>query len=894
MRERIKKILYEGTSDLREQLFRLILVVGFVVTAAAILAGLLLQNALINALPLCGLLLVILIASIATFRYHKIDFAAILFAVLVICGIFPLMFFASGGIEGGAAVWYVLGLLYIFMMFRGKKLVFFLWLAVVADVATYILAYQNPELVVSLGSKSEIYYDSLFAVLTVGIAVGLIMWFQLRLYEKERDLTVKQKNEIEQISKSKDAFFTNMSHEIRTPINTIIGLNEMILREAISEEVEEDALHVKNASKMLLALINDILDFSQIESDRMTIVPVPYQTRELFDDIVDLLQIRMKEKNLDFYVNIDSNLPSVLVGDEVRMKQILINLLTNAAKYTQKGSVTLSVQGEPAGEGIERLTISVADTGIGIKKEDLESLYDYFKRIDRAKNRKIEGSGLGLAITKQLVNLMGGKLTVDSIYTKGSVFTLILEQPVEDAAPIGSKDYLSRLRNRTGERYKQSFEAPMAKILVVDDNETNLMVVEKLLRATKVRLDKARSGEECLELIKKKVYQAVLLDSMMPGMDGMETLKNIRRQEKDSNRQTPVIVLTADAAAGDEQRYLDAGFDGYLPKPVDGVRMEAEILKFLPKELLEYEINEEEQYREAAAVRSALRRKRKKIQISTDCVSDLSSKYAERYDLKMMYQYIETDKGVFRDTVEIDTDNIARYLAHPGHKAAVTSASVEEYEAFYAEALTEAEDIIHIAMASKVDQTYQNAVKAAQGFDHVHVIDAGHIACGEGLLVLTACKLLENGCSRVEELCSELNQVKNQIDTSFLLPSAEGYTGRAAAAFCKYLDLYPIMGMRQSALTTNGFEFGRLENAKKRYIHRKLRRKNRIDTRVVFLIHTGCTIKQQKEFVQEVLKCIPFEKVIMEKASVSCTSSNGVGTIGMAYLTKVNGKEYRE
>ncbi len=889
MQEKIKKILYGGTSDFGERLFRLILVVGFVVTVAGILAGFLLENTLLNAAPLCVLLMVILIASVATFKYHKIGFASIFFALLVICGIFPLMFFFSGGIDGGAAVWLVLGLLYIFMVFRGRRLAFFLWLSVSVDIVTYGVAYRHPRLVMSIGDKGEAYYDSLFSVLTVGIAVGLVMWFQLKLYERERELTLRQKNEIEQMSKSKDAFFTNMSHELRSPINAIIGLNEMILREDISDEVAENALHVKNASKMLLNLINDILDFSQIESDRMMIVPAAYQTSNLFADAVDLLQIRMREKGLEFLVDVDSSLPSVLVGDEVRIKQILVNLLTNAVKYTQKGSVTLEVRGEPGEDGMERLTMSVSDTGIGIKKEDLESLYDYFKRIDWEKNRKIEGSGLGLAITKQLVSLMGGTLTVDSIYTKGSVFTVTLDQPIQDAQPIGRVDYLSRMKSREGCYYKQSFEAPLAKILVVDDNETNLMVVEKLLRATKVQIDRAKSGEECLDLMRKKIYHVVLLDRMMPGMDGQETLKEIRKYENEARRQTPVIVLTADTTSGMEQRCLDSGFDGYLAKPVEGSLMEAEILKFLPAELIEYQLDPGAG-RDILTAKSALGRKRKKLQISTDCVSDLSDKYLHRYHIKMMYQYIETENGVFRDTVEMDADNLSRYLSREGNRTSTVSASVEEYELFYAEALTEAEDVIHISMAASAGMGCQNALAAARGFDHVHVIDAGHITCGEGLLVLTACRLLENGCNQVDALCSELNHIKNLIDTSLLLPQGEGRMG--GGRLCRRLGLYPVVEMRQGDMKVHAFSFGKPEIARRRYIRRKLRRKARIDSRVVFITHAGCTVRQQKEFVEEVLRCMPFENVIVEKASVSCASSTGLGAIGMAFLTKSMGVDY--
>lgn len=897
MRKKIQKLLKTSDMDLREQLFRLILLVGLLVTVTAILAGFALQNILINALPLCGLLLIIIVASIATFKYHKIEFAAMLFAVFIICLIFPLMFFFSGGIDGGAAVWFVLGLLYIFLMFRGKKLCFFLSLAVIADVLTYIFAHQRPQYIIPLASKSEIYYDSLFAVLTVGIAVGIIMRYQLQLYEKERELTIKQKDKIEEISKTKDAFFTNMSHEIRTPINTIIGLNEMILREDISEEVAEDAVNVKNASKMLLTLINDILDISQIESGRMSIVPVEYQTKELIGEVVDLLQTRMKEKQLDFFIDIDSSLPSVLFGDEVRIKQILINILTNAAKYTPKGSVTLSIHGEMVKDGVERLTISVTDTGIGIKKEDLESLYDYFKRVDRERNRRVEGSGLGLAITKQLISLMNGQITVDSIYTKGSVFTVILDQPVIDAKPIGRMDYLEKLRSKGRSCYKQSFEAPQAKILVVDDNAANVMVAEKLLRATKVQVDKAVSGAQCLEWTKKKIYHVILMDSMMPEMDGIETLKAVRRQENGLCRQTPIIALTANASSGDEQSYLDAGFDGYLSKPVESSRLEAEILKFLPEELLEYQRNVEEHRKAVAAAQIVLQRKRKKIQISTDCVSDLTKEYMEQFDLKLMYLYIETDKGVFRDTKEIDSDNLSRYLAQKNSRALAISASVEEYAAFYAEALTEAEELVHISLASNTGKSYQNAVAAAQGFDHVHVIDAGHISCGEGLLVLTAGHLLQNGFHQVEELCHALGEVKKHIEANFFVPNirnlyAGGYVGRKMAALFECFDLHPQLHMRHSALKVYGCRIGKMENAKKRFIRSVLRRKSRIDHRVVLITHAGCTLKQQQEFVDEVLRRVPFEKVIIQKASVSCASNGGLGTMGLAYLTKIKGQQY--
>ena len=894
MREKISKLLYREVTDVKERLFRLLLIIAFTVSVVAIAAGFALNDPLMNALPVLVLLFVILIGMVMTFKFHKVEFASMLFALVVNCGVFPFVFFSSGGINGGASVWFVLGILYIFTMFRGVKLFIFLFLAAVTDIATYVYAYQNSYLIKQMGSKFAIYYDSLFAVIAVGIAVGVIMRYQLRSYEKERERTLAQKNEIEKISKSKDAFFANMSHEIRTPINTIIGLNEMILREDVSDEVLEDALKVQNASKILLTLINDILDFSQIESDRMTIVPVAYKTSELFDEVVGMLQIRMSEKDLEFHVNIDSDLPSVMLGDEVRIKQILINLLTNAAKYTEKGAVTLDVRGETLMDGAVRLTIAVTDTGIGIKKEDLESLYDYFKRIDRESNRKIEGSGLGLAITKQLVSMMGGTITVDSIYRKGSVFTVIVDQPVVDASPIGNVNYLRKFRDREGGHYKQSFEAPMAKVLVVDDNETNLVVISKLLRATKVQIDTAKSGPECLELTKKKIYNVILMDSMMMGMDGQETLKEIRRQES-LGRQTPVIAVTANVSAADKQRYLEAGFDGYLAKPVDAGLLEAEVLKFLPEELVEYRSDEEEY--NAAASQTILRHRRKKIQISTDCVSDLTREYLDFYDVKMIYPYIETEQGVFRDTIEIDSDNLARHLSRPGGRAHALPASVEEYEAFYAEALSEAEDVIHISMASGAGKTYNAAAQGAVGFDHVHVIDAGHISCGQGLLVLAASRLLRNGCNQVEELCNELEILKKQIETTFLIPDVRsfyytGHGGRLSLLFSDIFNVHPIARMRQNDIRISGAYLGNLDKSKKRFIRRMLFKKGRIDKRVVFITHASCSVKQQQEFVDEVLKYIPFEKVILARACVSNSTNGGLGTMGIAYLTKVNGKEY--
>lgn len=894
MLKKLSKLVNSGDVELRESLFRVILLVGLLVSTLAIFAGLLLENSIRNSLPICGLVCILGIAAIATFKYHKIEFSAVLIGVLIICVIFPAMFLISGGVEGGATVWFVLGILYIFLMFSGKKMLFFLGLVITADVITYLVTYWNPGLITPLSSKAEVYYDSLFAVIVVGLAVGSILRYQIHLFKKEREVTLAQKEELEKLSSIKEAFFTNISHEIRTPINTIIGLNEMIMREAISEEVMEDAENVLSASKMLLSLVNDLLDFSKIENGKMQIIPAEYETKELFQELVNLIQIRMEKKNLEFIVDIDPSLPSVLYGDEKRIEQVVLNILTNAVKYTQNGSVTLTAQGEMVDDTTLKLKISVADTGIGIKQEDLASLYDSFKRVDVKENRRIEGSGLGLSIVKQLMDLMGGEVKVDSIYRKGSNFTVILEQSVVDASPIGRFDYVTAGSRRELRHYRQSFEAPEARVLIVDDDEKNLMVASKLLRATKVQIDTAGSGKECLELTRKKYYNVILMDQMMPEMNGIETLKEIRKQANGLCREVPVIILTADASIGDKKKYLEDGFDGYVAKPVEGKLLEAEVRKFLPEELVEYSMDMAEQKKTADVVQKILNRKRKKIIVTSDCVSDLSKELQEKYDIRLIYLYIKTERGNFRDTKEIDSDNISRYMSSTKSAAYAVSAPVEEYETFYAEALTEAENVIHISMAEHAGKSYGNAVMAAKGFNHVHVIDSGHISGGEGLMVLYAADMAKRGCT-VNEICQEMERFKDKIETSFLLPSVNifyqhGYTDKITAKLCEWFQLHPVLKMRKSTLAVHGVKTGKIESARKHYIRQQLLNRISIDNRIVYITYTGCSVEQQKKIVEEVKRCIPFEEVIVQKGSVSSTSNSGLGTIGIAYITKLKGK----
>lgn len=896
MKKQFKKIyemIYGRDYELRERIFRVIILIGGALAIMGILECIGLMDVKVILIPLVLLLLVLVVELLITFKYRKIDFAAAIVGFLIILIVFPSMFFLSGGLEGGAVVWFALGLFYIFLMFSGKRLAFFLVLSIGVDIFTYVYGYLHPELITPMDSKAAAYLDSLFAVLAVGLAGGAILKAQTRMFEIERSVARKQQEELERVSESKNSFFASMSHEIRTPINTIIGLNEMIIRESSEDTTKEYAGNIQSASKMLLSLVSDILDLSQMEMKRMEIIPLEYKTVDLFGDLIDMIQVRLKEKKLEFLIDIDENIPSVLLGDMKRVGQVLLNILTNAAKYTQEGSVTLAARMEPLGEEEISLKIIVTDTGIGIRKEDLQHIYDSFQRVDARKNLKVEGSGLGLSITKQLVDMMGGEITVDSIYTKGSVFTVTLPQKVIDRTPIGSVKFLSRSREKTQE-YSPKFEAPEARILIVDDNPMNSMVESKLLKETKIKVDVAESGAQCLEMTKRKYYHVILMDYMMPEMDGVQTLKQIRKQENGLCRNSAIVVLSANSAAEAGIQYLEEGFDGYLEKPIQGSAMEAEILKFLPDDIVEYR-SETVSVEEEKEIRRAVRRKKKKVYITTDCISDLPESMQDKYDIGMIYLYIKTENGRFADTLEISSDNLIQYMTETTSTAFADSVSVEEYEDFYAEVLTQAEQVVHISVAKNVGKSYQVAVTAAQGFDHVHVIDSGQVSGGQALIVMYAGRLAMEGHSAAE-ICERIERMKKRIESQYMIPSARifferGYINTSVARICNLFGLHPVMRMKQSRMVLVGTGCGRLEGSWKRFIHLHLLRKGRVNTDIIFITHAGCSVEQQELIRREVLRCIPFQRVIMQRTSVSITCNSGIGTFGMAYYVNASDDE---
>ncbi len=387
-------------------------------------------------------------------------------------------------------------------------------------------------------------------------------------------------------SRARDVFLANMSHEIRTPINTMLGLNELILRESQDETIRGYALDIKQAGTILLSLVSDILDFSKLQSGKMELAEGTYDISSLLNDLINSVSIPLRKKKLRLSLDIASDIPYKLSGDEVHLRQIIGNLLSNAVKYTQTGTVTLRLAWEKQEKETLLLKIAVEDTGVGVKEKDIARIFETFNRLDMEASRNEEGTGLGLAVTHQLVGMMGGKLEVKSEYGKGSVFSFAIPQKIINASPLGDfqEQYDKSVRNSIS--YREKFIAPLAKILVVDDNAMNLAVAQDLLRKTKLQIDVASSGGECLEMLKRKEYHLICMDHMMPVMDGVQTLHAIRELEDNPSRNIPVIALTANAVVGAKEFYLKAGFEDYLSKPIEPDKLEDILIQYLPKELV--------------------------------------------------------------------------------------------------------------------------------------------------------------------------------------------------------------------------------------------------------------------------------------------------------------------
>ncbi len=426
---------------------------------------------------------------------------------------------------------------------------------------------------------------NLFILQLICIAISILRFVDGHSEFRKNELLGEAVAEADHANAAKGTFLAHMSHEIRNPINTVLGMDELILREAQDPHVLSYARNIKTSGNMLLSLINDILDFSKIEAGKMLLLPNSYQLSSTLLDLINSVYLRAKDKGLEFKININPATPVNLYGDEIRVKQIVTNLLTNAVKYTPSGSITFRVDYDKQSEDTIELVISVEDTGIGIKQEDMDKLTQSFERIEEARNHSIEGTGLGINITTQLLQLMDGHLEVSSQYGIGSKFTAYIPQKAEDSTPIGAFDSSYEYTSSIMEKYQCTFTAPEARILIVDDSTTNRMLAKALLNPTQIQVDLAESGQMFLEMAKKNSYHIIFLDHRMPDMDGIEALHKMR-QMKYVCKDAVMIALTANAVSGAKDYYLKEGFDDFLSKPIDIKKYEKMIQQHLPANLV--------------------------------------------------------------------------------------------------------------------------------------------------------------------------------------------------------------------------------------------------------------------------------------------------------------------
>ncbi len=471
--------------------------------------------------------------------------------------------------------------------------------------SVYVNGIMNGWSVVMVVSDRELYSEVRNQLIVVAVICALIflmitgLYFtthkneqkytrrmeEMRLEEQKASYEKKvleiEKDAANASNQAKSDFLANMSHEIRTPMNAIIGMDEMILRTKPADPVRKYALDIQSADKTLLSNNNDILDFSKIESGKMELVPVEYGFASVMNDVVNMTMSKALDKGLKYNLDVSENIPSMLFGDEIRIRQIMLNLINNAIKYTHEGSVSVDVSYD---KGSEMLKMSVSDTGIGIRKEDMSKLFGSFQRLEEDKNRNIEGTGLGLNITMRLVKMMDGNIDVDSKYGEGTTFTASMKQKIVDSTPVGDfSQNLLRMQRQT-EEYRPSLVAPKARILVVDDNDMNLEVIDGLLIDTQISITTAESGAECIDILRENSFDIIFLDQMMPGMSGAQTLSQIREQHLSDD--TPIIALTADAIVGARENYIKEGFTDYLSKPVMYKALETIMIKYLDENLI--------------------------------------------------------------------------------------------------------------------------------------------------------------------------------------------------------------------------------------------------------------------------------------------------------------------
>ena len=812
---------------------------------------------------------------------------------------FPTIFLTCGGVKSGSSCWLAMGIIYIFLVYRGKMLKILVTATILIDSACYAVAFLRPEIVKPLNTEAAQYIDSLFGAIAVGVTAGLVFSFRRAGYGRENAMAIRQRNEIDRINASREKFYANFSHEIRNPINAIIGLNELNIRNSKDKEITRNSEAIAGSGKLLLSIVNDIMDLSQMESKSMKLASSPFDSSDLLNKIMDMISVRAKEKNLELILEADPEIPAVLVGDERRLIQILINLMTNAVKYTKEGHVKLSVISEKKEDDNVTLKASISDTGIGIEKENLEHIFETFAQFDRNENGDIEGNGLGLPIAYSLTQIMGGKLTVDSVYGSGSVFTVEVTLGYEGDEVMGASTYeeISESRGESEGGYVRSFEASKARILVVDDDAQNRSIITGLLKDTKVTVSEAGSGEEALKLTAANRYDVIVVDYLMPGMNGSEVLEAVRSQSGGKCKDSAIIALTGAMLDSGKHNNALYEFDMVLTKPVEYTVLEDAIASSLPAELIEYRDNSRN--RTGALYTRVMPKKKRRLRITTESICDLPEDVIRKFDIGIMYLYIRTARGRFMDTVEIDSMDLMGKLTDSSSEVHPDGATVEEYERFFKKELESSEDIIHLSFSSRMGESCNRAMEAAKGFSHVHVIDSGLISSALGLLAMIAAGWAGSDRS-VDEICDDIGKISKHIVMSYVLPSASIYSDygkltKKTGELYDIMNIHPAISLSGGKLKQTRIYRGDMESVIDSHIKTTLLLAGRMDLRVpVIVTHVALSPRIQNNIMSEMRGSIPDNALMLTKSSVSSAGNIGQGGMGIAYLKMTHFTDWKD
>ena len=886
MKQSLFNIVEDHNKSLQERVFVILTFIGMLSVFLLIFIGMIMGDNILNTLALIACFFGFLGVIIFSIKKRRVQTGATIIGRVLVVFLLPLSFICGGGIFGGSPLWFIFGFAFIGMTVAGKRKYVLMAMAAISMSLSYYLAYNYPEYV----AKHTIFaahMDSLLSNLIVSILLVVMILFENRVYISENKLIERQKEEIQKLSQSRSKFFSTVSHEIRTPIDTMLGFNELIIRESVSDEITENAMNVKSAGRLLLHLVDDILDVAKLESGKMEIVPNEYDVVNMLADTINMTYEQAHEKNLEYFVDIDPLTPRVLNGDDIRIEQILINLLNNAIKYTNEGSITLSLRTKTVSSGEIMLVFSVEDTGIGIKKDAIANVFDEFKRINENSTKDVIGTGLGLTIVKMLTDQMNGEIQVNSIYTKGSNFVVTIPQEVIKSESIGEITLEDLKNKKLSAEYKQSFEAPGARILIVDDNQMNRVVAKKLLRDTKIEIDEAGSGQECLEKCANTQYECIFMDQVMPEMDGTECLRQIKQQMGGMNRETPIVVVTAFTSGDDQAKFRMAGFDGYLLKPVNGEMLENTLLRILPADLIRR--TRMADANQADGKKSGLHKDKLPILITTESICDLPAEIVEKMRLPIIPFSISNKNGSFIDGVETETEGVLEYITENGNDDLFAeNPSVQEYEEFFASRLDEADNVIHISMSGKAGGAYHVAMEAAASFDRVHIVDSEALSCGMGLLVLEAQNLVQAGLSPAE-CVRELDKVKKRIHTSFLINNIDyliklGRINPRMKAFSRVFMLKPSILFREGRGTLLRMFMGASDKTKKRYVDMQFDTGRSIDRRRLFITHTGLPANELDDIVRWVGDKMAFDEVIVQKESAASAAIHGKGAFGIIFM----------